>query len=124
MNACIKKHNDSVKSKLKNVKKGNPKEYWKILNSSNNKCKTEVDIKAMFDYMKKVNEGNGGDNDTNDCEFVLDDTHNSILNGQITENEILQAVSKLKNNKAPGYDKLCNEYICTSVSCVLLIFLI
>ena len=43
----------------------------------------------------------------------------SILNGQITENEILQAVSKLKNNKAPGYDKLCNEYICTSVSCVL-----
>lgn len=27
MNACIKEHNVSVKSKLKNVKKGNPKEY-------------------------------------------------------------------------------------------------
>lgn len=86
-------------------------------NSSNNKCKTEVDIKAMFDYMKKVNEGNCGDNDTNDCEFVLDDTHNSILNGQITENEILQAVSKLKNNKAPGYDKLCNEYMYFGITC-------
>lgn len=88
-------------------------------NSSNNKCKTEVDIKAMFDYMKKVNESNCGDNGPNDCEFVLEDTHNFVLNGQITADEILQAVSKLKNNKAPGYDKICNEYICTSVSCVL-----
>lgn len=66
----------------------------------------------MFDYMKKVNEGNCDNNDKNDCEFVLDDTHNSVWNGQITANEILQAVvGKLKNNKAPGYDKLCNEYI-------------
>lgn len=40
---------------LKIVKKGNPKEYSKIVNSSNTKCRTEVEIKAMYDYMKKVN---------------------------------------------------------------------
>lgn len=68
--------------------------------------------------MKKVNDGNC-DNDINGCKIVLDDTHNSVLKGQITANEILQAVSNLKNNKAPGYDKLCNECICASVSCVL-----
>lgn len=104
-------------------KKGNPKEYWKMLNSLNYKCKTEVDIKAMYGKMKKkVNEGNCGDNGTNNCEIVLDDRCNYVLNGQITEKEMLKAVRKLKNIKAPGFDKLCKEHIRTSVSCVLSLY--
>ena len=37
-----------------------------------------------------------------------------LLNEPITENEVLKAIGKLKNDKAPGYDNIVNEYIkCT-----------
>lgn len=34
-----------------------------------------------------------------------------LLNEPITENEVLKAIGKLKNDKAPGYDNIVNEYI-------------
>ena len=33
-----------------------------------------------------------------------------MLNGIITEKEVLDAIKGLKNNKAPGSDKLINEF--------------
>lgn len=37
-----------------------------------------------------------------------------ILNDPITENEVLKSIAKLKNDKAPRYDNIGNEYIkCT-----------
>ena len=37
MNYYINKHNKATKTKLRNLKSKNPKEYWKIINSIDNK---------------------------------------------------------------------------------------
>ena len=34
-----------------------------------------------------------------------------VLDEPITENEVLKAITKLKNDKAAGYDNIVNEYI-------------
>jgi hypothetical protein len=39
-----------------------------------------------------------------------------ILNGKITENEVLLAAKYMKNGKAPGYDMVVNEYIKSTIS--------
>jgi hypothetical protein len=36
--------------------------------------------------------------------------YNEMLNGIITEKEVLDAIKGLKNNKAPGSDKLINDF--------------
>jgi hypothetical protein len=40
--------------------------------------------------------------------------YNEMLNGIIREKEVLDAIKGLKNNKAPGSDKLINELSVTS----------
>ena len=37
--------------------------------------------------------------------------YNEMLNGIITEKEVLDAIKGLENNKAPGSDKLINEFL-------------
>lgn len=37
--------------------------------------------------------------------------NDSILNNHITENEIAQVITNLKNNKSPGRDNILNELI-------------
>ena len=39
-----------------------------------------------------------------------------LLNCTISDDDKLHAVKKLKNIKAPGYDKVLNEHISTSIS--------
>jgi hypothetical protein len=36
--------------------------------------------------------------------------YNEMMNGIITEKEVLDAIKGLKNNKAPGSDKLINDF--------------
>jgi uncharacterized protein with ParB-like and HNH nuclease domain len=42
------------------------------------------------------------------CDNPLYDT---ILNGEITEEELLDAIKNVKNNKSPGLDNILNEYL-------------
>jgi uncharacterized protein with ACT and thioredoxin-like domain len=42
--------------------------------------------------------------------------YNEMLNGIITEKEVLDAIKGLKNNKAPGSDKLINEILKNSLT--------
>ena len=52
------------------------------------------------------------ENESGNSNDVFDDT---ILNVPITEEEILKASNKLKNNKSPGCDRVINEYIKASM---------
>ena len=48
---------------------------------------------------------------------------NEILNGNISEDEIIHAVNEMKNGKAPGYDQIVNEYIKTTIDIFLPLYL-
>ena len=54
----------------------------------------------------------------NDCEFCMEDNL-SLLNGDITSEEVLKVITKLKNNKVPGEDGLPGELY---KSCLILFF--
>ena len=61
------------------------------------------------------------DKDINDSN-LLNNESNEGINQTISENEILQAVKSLKNNKSPGVDDIVNEQIKTTVSYMLPIY--
>ena len=44
------------------------------------------------------------------------------LDKEISEEEMLQAVKSLKNNKACGDDRVINEYICSTIGLFLPVF--
>ena len=49
-----------------------------------------------------------------DVDITLPDDiseYNSVINGQITEKEIVNAIKSLKNNKACGGDMILNEFL-------------
>ena len=63
-------------------------------------------IDTFFEYFKNLNFCEEEDSDINIDEFCNDPMYNEMLNGIITEKEVLDAIKGLKNNNAPGSDKL------------------
>lgn len=51
-------------------------------------------------------------------------THDDILNGKISDEEIVVAVKKLKNYKSTGYKFIVNEHISSTLSIFIRSFLI
>ena len=47
---------------------------------------------------------------------------NSLLNDKITKEEVLTAIKCVQNNKSPGEDKVINEYIGSSIDCMIDIY--
>ena len=86
MDKCIKDYNNNISDKLATIHKGNPKEYWDILNSCNKKNKSSIDINSMFEFMKKTNEIVDHDYECDNIDINLGD--DSTLNQPITEDEI------------------------------------
>ena len=73
--------------------------------------KPPVDIDTFFEYFKNLNICEEEESDINNDEFCNDPMYNETLNGIITEKEVLDAIKGLENNKAPGSDKLINEFL-------------
>ena len=60
----------------------------------------DIPIVTLYEYFKDLNENDICDNQ------IYDD----ILNGDNTEDELLNAIKNLKNDKAAGIDDFVNEY--------------
>ena len=71
---------------------------------------TQGRIDTFFEYFKNLYFCEEEYSDINIDEVCNDPMHNEMLNGIITEKEVLDAIKGLKNNKAPGSDKLINEF--------------
>lgn len=70
----------------------------------------------MSDFLRSMNETERTDNNNMEqpnieCEV----TSCEFLDRTITEDEILSAVKKLKNNKSPGCDQVLNERIVSTI---------
>lgn len=114
------KFKEKCARELRQLSKNNPKQFWKALNK-NSQCKKkteEIPIETLFQYFKNLNrspdENNIDDDETihsgeeNDTIF---EESNTILNREISEDELKTALRQLKNSKAPGNDKILNEYL-------------
>lgn len=73
-----------------------------------------IDIDTFYEYFKDLNAGEDEDLNTSDFdinEICNNPIYDEILNGTVSELEISEAINKLKNNKAPGSDKILNEFL-------------
>ena len=104
---CKKEFDLDLANKLRNLKSNDPREFWNIINKHNNKnndvnqptCNEFLNMFKMF--------GEGVTNDDNEYET---DVENPILNDPIIVQEVINAIKKLKSNKAYGFDHVINEF--------------
>jgi len=107
-----KKCEDEIRRASKSDSKG----LWKILNkfSGNFKENPDVDLQTLFDYFKELNAEIHADDvvgPTNIANNNISTVCEALLNSEITEAEIKEAIQSLKNNKASGIDGIANEYL-------------
>ena len=116
---------------LKKMCKSNPKQFWKYLNPrKTSKCKSS--LKDMFEYFKNINSENTNVNNHNSEEQHSNiskdsfdhDFNDSILNCEISIDEIKSDIDKLKNGKACGDNNIVNEYLQSSVDCMMNVYYI
>ena len=116
-----------TENELRIASRKDMKGLWKILNSINAKVKKDNDIslQALYDHFQRLNKN---DLSENEDEPILDftdisDDVDALLNGPISEDEIRDAVKKMKNGKASGNDEILNEYIKGTLDFLLPIYL-
>ena len=69
----------------------------------------DIPVDTLYEYFKDVNENDdeAGAFLHNICDNQI---YDDILNDDITEDEVLNAIKNLKNDKAAGIDDFVNEY--------------
>ena len=105
--------NENLVKRLRTLKSRNPKQYWQLLKEESRET-LSVDMQSMFSHFKGLSSHQEINNhETNEeANIPYDD---SALNSSITEQEIYNAVKKLKNSKSSGDDNVKNEYLKNSL---------
>lgn len=114
MNKHINNFTEQKHSKLRNMEKHKPKEYWKFLNSLKRKPAPESpDIQEFYDHFKSIYGDIQIDEENEDDYSNPEPFENAseFLNQPFTQHEIDKCIRKLKNSKSPGLDCNLNEYI-------------
>lgn len=112
MNKFINKYNKENESKLRNMQRKQPKDYWKYLNSLKNKKNIEKpDLSVLYEHFKAMNSVDSGSDQGSDSSWSDHQDENEYLNSPITCGEIEKCIRNLKNSKSPGLDNILNEYI-------------
>ncbi|MEW8547673.1 MAG: reverse transcriptase family protein, partial [Candidatus Thiodiazotropha sp.] len=118
------KYAKSMKTKIRQMRTTNPKDYWKLINSVGKKSENpQVKLDDFFAFYKELNTNRHDVN--NDEEIQIDDElhgNESILNDPISIEEIRSAIKNLKSNKSGGIDQILNEYIINSQDLLLPVF--
>ena len=119
-----KKYKENKIKDIRNLKINDPRKYWKLINSqSKNNSNNLASLDDLYNFFKTSNTqaSDSHDKDFNDSD-LLNNENNEEINQIISENEILQAVKTLKNNKSTGVDDIVNEQTKTTVSYMLPIY--
>ena len=94
-------------SKLRGLRTTDPKSYWSLLNKGCDKGKN-VSQKVFYNHFKDLN------NVEDDIDAVLPENmseYNTVINQPICEQEVVNAIKSLKNNKACSDDMIINEFL-------------
>ena len=98
--------------KIKSLKSKDPRTYWKIVGPAGkekDEATNKISLEIFCDHFKKLSENNIINTDADEIEIDL--TNTSALNAPITQEEVLKAITRLKNGKACGIDRILNEFI-------------
>lgn len=109
MNKAIHEHRRNMRTKLKNLKSKNSKEFWNILNTKENRKKPDIPTNIFYEFFKELNSANAEEDEL--PALHVNAELNEIINDDITECEIYKCIKGLKNGKASGDDLIINEYI-------------
>ena len=114
---------------LKKLRSTNPKDYWKILNASSKDKKCAVDINDMYNFLKDVNGSDFEEQYYQDSNYSasvtseVNEIYDEFLNSVIREDDIIEAIRKIKNGKSPGFDSILNEHISSTLSIFMPVYL-
>ena len=124
-NKLIRKKHRQFKGKmlsgLLESEKKNPKEFWNSVNELMEKQKSDpsADItpEKWVDYFKSLMNIDYSDNFTGSSneDYFKEGLDNTILNGDISSEEVLKGVKGLKSGKSCGTDEISNEMLQLSV---------
>ena len=111
---AFSQHKFKKEKEMRQLRSDNPKDFYKILKNKERPNSNSPSTDEFFNYFSHLNKGEPNNDDVFD--FNMDEvlnvvTDNDIINEKITENEIMQAISQLKLNKSAGVDRIINEYI-------------
>ena len=127
---CLNKHLNEYKKdfikKLRSLKSSYPKAYLNILNKSSG-CSSNIAQKVSLDtfaeHFRKLNTISTENSDMiPEVDPAKVSEYNLELNAEITEQEVLMSLNKLKLNKACASDLILNEFLKFSKTKMLLAF--
>ena len=110
--ACTRVYFRNLNKKLRNLKSNNAKQYWDIINKSDEgkKHMNDLSTKIFFEHFKKLSYDSENGDEGNECPDVQSND-NSELNIVFTKEEVKKVIKKLKNNMACGLDLVRNEFL-------------
>ena len=120
-----RKYKENKASELRRLESTDPRKYWKIINSDNNKNNIQASVDDLYDFFKTTNAGDPSANTSDIPQDTsnIQNTENEEINQPIIEDEILLAVKSLKNNKSPGTDDVVNEQIKSTITYMMPIYI-
>ena len=111
---------NEILNKLKEISNSNPTKYWKLINdlkeTKNNNLHENIDKNKIFQHFKNLNSSpSNSENDISTIKNMKEITNilskSTELDDHISQLEIQNSISTLKNGKSPGIDKITNEMI-------------
>jgi len=103
--------------KLNSLKTSNPRQFWQTLQQLNDgkrdNCADKIAPGTWYNYLTRNNKA-AATHEENTKLSELINTENigfNELDVSISEDELKEAIHKLKNNKSPGLDRVLNEMI-------------
>ena len=118
INRQIRQFNQDFIHKLRALKNSDPKSYWNILNKadqSRHETLQKVSLETFAEHFEKLNSAacNHGNNEESNhyIDLLRISENNFELNSEITEEEVLKCLSKLKFNKACSSGMILNEFL-------------
>ena len=121
-------HKLKTESKMRLLLSDDPKAFYKIFNKKQNNLDNNVNvppIDTFFNYFSDLNKGEtNNDNvfDFNMDEVLYEVNNPNTINKQISADEIMEAVKQLKYHKAAGVDRVVNEYIKSTATLLMPVY--
>ena len=119
----VRRYKNNKIDKLKNLKYAKPREFWKIINSIDDKNRDTAPLQDLYNYFKNINQEKETEKEEVQSKNEQPSQNiNMHINQPFTDSEIIKAVKNLKNNKSHGTDSILNEHIKATIDIMATVY--